>query len=139
VLPSGSAGVSGGIEQPAVEQAAQAAVFDAAIGEVGAAMRAVAIDHAERAGLVTEQDGILPQQADGLDRPVALQLLGQRGRLPVPAQQRAGRGARARPGHQVVLLGAHHRNAPSYYHQCPITAHYADFRTTRRSLQSVCQ
>ena len=46
-LPSGSAGVSTHLPRrrtPAVERAAQAVRLDAAVGEVGAAMRAVALD-----------------------------------------------------------------------------------------------
>ena len=59
----GSAGVSRhwpvDVEQPAVEGAAQAAVLQPAEGEVGAAMRAMAIDQAVTALLVAKQHEIL--------------------------------------------------------------------------------
>jgi hypothetical protein len=50
LLPSGSAGVSRQalrVEQPAVEGAAQAAVLETTEGEIGAAVRAVAVQHAQ--------------------------------------------------------------------------------------------
>ena len=72
-------------------------------------MRAVAIDQAERAGFIAKQNDILPEQADRLDRPVVGQFLEQGGRLPVSAQQRPGRRARAGFRHQIILLDAHHQ------------------------------
>ena len=66
-----------------MEGAAQAAMFEPAEGEVGAAMRAVAIDQAVASLLVAEQHQIFAEQFDGPDRPRALQLVDQRRRLPV--------------------------------------------------------
>ena len=59
------------VEQPAMEQAAQAAVFEAAVGEIGAAMRAVAVEQAVAAALVAEQHEVLAQHAHRLGRPLA--------------------------------------------------------------------
>ena len=108
----GSAGVSmhwpDGVEQPAMEGAAQAAMFEPAEGEVGAAMRAVAIDQAVASGLVAEQHEVFAEQFDGTDRARALQLVDQRRRLPVAPHQLAAGVLRAGAGDQVVLLLAHH-------------------------------
>ena len=102
LLPSGSAGVSRhcavDVEQPAVERAAQPAVLQPAVGEIGAAMRAVAVDQAVAALVVAEQHEVLAHQPHRLDRPVAGELVDQRDRLPVAAQQCAGLRCPARPG-----------------------------------------
>ena len=91
----GSAGVSrhwpDDVEQPAMEGAAQAAILQPAEGEVGAAMRAVAVDQAVAAFLVAEQHQIFAEQFDRAHRPRSLQLVDQRRRLPVhPHQLAAG-------------------------------------------------
>ena len=96
------------IEQPAMEQAAQAAILEAAIGEIGAAMRAVAVEQTVPAALVAEQHEILAQHAHRLGRPFFGQLLGQRHRMPVMPHQGAALGARPDPRDQLVLLGRHH-------------------------------
>ena len=70
---SGSAGVSQAVarhvEQPAVERAAQAAVLEPAVGEVGAAVRAGALEQAVAALVVAEQHQVLAEQPHRLDRP----------------------------------------------------------------------
>ena len=71
--------LAGGVEQPAVEGAAQAAILQPAEGEIGAAMRAVAIDQAVAAALVAEQHEVLAEQLDRPDRALAL-----RARRPAP-------------------------------------------------------
>ena len=74
-----------------MESAAQAAIFQPAEGEVGAAMRAVAIDQAVAALLVAEQHQVFAEQFDRPYRPRPLQLVDQRRRLPVhPHQFSAG-------------------------------------------------
>ena len=95
------------IEQPAMEQAAQAAILQPAVGEIGAAMRAVAVEQAVTATLVAEQHEILAQHADRLGRPRTVELLGQRHRMPIVAHQRAAPGAGPDAGDQLVLLGSH--------------------------------
>ena len=96
-----------------MEQAAQAAILEAAVGEVGAAMRAVAVEQAVPAALVAEQHEVLAQHAHRLGRPLGRQLVGERHRMPVVAHQRAALGARPDAGDQLVLLGAHHGWLPS--------------------------
>src|SRR5919201_5159974 len=54
------------VEQPAVEGAAQAAVLEAAEGEVGAPVRTGARDPAVAALIVAEDDEIFAEQADRL-------------------------------------------------------------------------
>ena len=54
--------LAGDVEQPAMERAAQAAMFEPAEGEVGAAMRAVAVDQAVAAVLVAKQHEIFAEQ-----------------------------------------------------------------------------
>ncbi|MNS70331.1 hypothetical protein D3C72_1036730 [compost metagenome] len=98
-----------GVEQPAVEGAADAAVFQPAEGQVGAAVRAVAVEHAELAALVAEQHEVLAHELHGLDRARARQFVGQGHRLPVAAQQLAGGCAGSDAGDEIVLLGADHR------------------------------
>ena len=55
--------LAGDIEQPAMEGAAQPAIFESAEGEVGAAMRAVAVDQAVAALLVAKQHEIFAEQS----------------------------------------------------------------------------
>jgi hypothetical protein len=92
-----------------VEGTADAAVFQPAEGEVGAAVRAIAVEHAELAALVAEQDKVLPHELHRLDRARSGQLVGQGHRLPVAAQQLAGGGAGSDAGDEIVLLCADHR------------------------------
>ena len=74
-----------------MERAAQAAIFEPAEGEIGAAMRAMAVDQAVAAVLVAKQHEVFAEQFYGLDRPRPLQLVDQRRRLPVhPHQFSAG-------------------------------------------------
>src|SRR5262249_35108258 len=58
--------------------------------------------------LVAKDHQVLAQEPHRLHRPVARNLVGQRGGLPIAAQQRAGRGLWSRPGDAVVLFGAQH-------------------------------
>jgi hypothetical protein len=111
-LGRGLQAVALGVEQPAVEGAADAAVFQPAEGEVGAAVRAVAVEHAELAALVAEQDEVLPHELHRLDRARAGQLVGQGHRLPVAAQQLAGGGVGSDAGDEIVLLCADHCSRP---------------------------
>ena len=96
------------VEQPAMEGAAQAAMFEPAEGEVGAAMRAVAIDQAVAALLVAEQHQIFAEQFDRPRPAAALQFVDQRRRLPVHPHQLAARVLRPGAGDQVVRFLAHH-------------------------------
>jgi hypothetical protein len=95
------------VEQPTVEAAAQPAVLEPAVGEVGAAMRAMPFKQPVPVFLF-EQDQVFAKQPHRLHRPRSLQLFGEGDRLPVVAQQRSGRRARPDAGHELVLLGADH-------------------------------
>jgi hypothetical protein len=113
-LAGGVGAAAGGIELPAVERAAQAVALVAAEGQVGAAVRAVAVQQAVAAVGVLEQHKVLPQQAHRLHRAHAhgrvqrgVELIHQRHRLPVAAHQVAAGRAGANAGDQVVLFGFH--------------------------------
>ena len=101
----------GHVEQPAVKCTAQAAVLKPSEREIGAAVRAGALDQAVAAPLVAEHNEVLAQKPHRLERPVTRKLVDQRGRLPIPPHQRAGRRAGAGAGHQIVLLRAQHGTA----------------------------
>ena len=93
------------VEQPAMEQAAQAAILQATVGEIGAAMRAVAVEQAVAAALVAEQHEVLAQHAHRLGGTLLRELVGERHRMPIVPHQRAAFGARPDAGDQLVLLG----------------------------------
>src|SRR5665213_2892385 len=100
------------VEQPAVEGAAQAAVFQPPEGKVGAAMRAMPLDQAVAALLIAKQHEVLAEQFDRFYRTRALHLVDQRRRLPVHSHQLAARILRTRPGDEVVRFLAHHGGSP---------------------------
>ncbi|MGY4484544.1 hypothetical protein ACVWWR_003735 [Bradyrhizobium sp. LM3.2] len=77
-------------------------------GEIGAAMRAVAIDQAVAPGLVAEQHQVFAEQLDGADRAIAVELVHQCRWLPIAPHQLSARVLRTGAGDQVVLLLAHH-------------------------------
>ena len=91
-----------------MEGAAQPAILQPAEGEVGAAMRAVAVDQAVAAFLVAKQHEVLAEQFDRPHRPRSLQLIHQRRRLPVHPHQLAAGVLAAGAGNQVVRFLAHH-------------------------------
>jgi hypothetical protein len=95
--------------------AAQAALLDEAVGEIGAAMRAMAVDHAVGAGEILVEDEVLAEQPHGFHR-VAVELADAGDRPPVAAQEIAHRGARADRGQQLVLRFRKHASPP----QCPL-------------------
>ena len=105
--------LAGYIEQPAMEGAAQPAILQTAKGEIGAAMRAVAVDQAVAAFLVAKQHEVFAEQFDGLNRPRPLQLVDQRRRLPVHPHQFSAGVLAAGAGDQVVRFLAHHGESPS--------------------------
>ncbi len=96
------------VEQPAMEQATQAAVLEPAVGEIGAAMGAVAVEQAVATALVAEQHEVLAEHAHRLGRTLGRQFVGERHRMPVMPHQPAAFGARPGAGDQLVLLGTHH-------------------------------
>jgi hypothetical protein len=99
--------LAGRVVQPAVERTAQAAVFEAAVGEVRAAVRAMAFDEPVLV-LILEKNQVLSEDPDRLHRALALHLVHQRNRLPVAAQQLPRRGTGPDARHQLILLFADH-------------------------------
>jgi len=96
------------VEQPAVERAAQSTLFQPPEGEIGAAVRAGALEQAVTARVVPEQHEVFAEKANGLDRPVARQFVEQRRGLPVAPHQLARGRAGAGAGDAIILLGAQH-------------------------------
>ncbi len=104
------------IELPAVKWAAQAVALVAAIGEVGASVRAVAVEQAVGTLGVAEQHEVLSQHPHRFHRTHRhrrvqrrVELVEQRHRLPVAAQQFAPGRARTDLGDALVLFGFHAR------------------------------
>jgi hypothetical protein len=91
-----------------VEGAANAAMLEPAEGEIGAAMRAVAIDQAVAALLVAKQHEVFAEQFHRPHRPRAFEFIDQRRRLPVHPHQFSARVFRSGAGDQVVRFLAHH-------------------------------
>src|SRR5258708_6990165 len=91
-----------------MERTAHATALEAAESEIGAAMRAIAVEQAVAALFVAEQDKVLAEQLDRLDRPLAGEFVDHRRRLPIHPHQLASRRLRPDPGDQVILLLAHH-------------------------------
>src|SRR5712692_368339 len=87
--------VSRHVIQPTVVEAAQTTIFDPAIAQVGAAVGAMQAQQAWPSALIAEQHQVLAEQADGQRRSARRHLSRKSGRLPVAAQQLAGRRARA--------------------------------------------
>ena len=106
--------LTAGRELPAVEGAADAVAFMPRKGQVGAPVRAVAVQQPEGAGSVTEEHQVLAQQAHRLQRPIGharvqprVEFVQQCSRLPVTAQQVAARRAGACAGDEFVLGSVH--------------------------------
>ncbi|MDT4849832.1 hypothetical protein FQZ97_839620 [compost metagenome] len=113
-LGRGLGALAAHVELPAVERAAQAVALVAAKGQVGAAVRAVAVKQAEGPLGVPEQHEVLPQHAHRLHRTHAhgriqrgVELVEQGHRLPVAAQQLTARCARPDLGDALVQFGFH--------------------------------
>ncbi len=85
-------------------EAAQAAILDAAEGEIGATVRAMAAEQADLAGLVAEQHQILAHDADRHRRAAFGQLDAAGDGLPIAPQQLAAGGARPGLGEAPILF-----------------------------------
>ena len=91
-------------------EAAQPAVLDPAVAEIGAAMRAVETEQAEAVAIVAKQHQLLAEDLDRHGRAAGRQLVGERDRMPVAAHQRTARRVRTGACYQLVLcLRQHHR------------------------------
>ncbi|MBM2811802.1 MAG: hypothetical protein HW416_2561 [Chloroflexi bacterium] len=100
------------VVQPAVEWAADAAIFDAAVGQRGQPMGAVQTDEPGSTLVVAEEDEILPEETDRPRFAACFDFRGDGDRLPVAthvvAALRAGVGA----ADQLVLLRGQHTQGP---------------------------
>src|SRR5207302_10700024 len=76
------------VVKPAMIEAAQPAVLDPAVAEIGAAMRAIESKQAEAVTIVAKQHQLLAEDLDRHWRPAGRKLVGKRDRLPVAAHQR---------------------------------------------------
>jgi hypothetical protein len=94
-----------------MEGAAQPAILKTPEGEIGAAMGAVTVDQAVAALLVAKQHEVFAEQSDRANRPRSLQLVDQRGRLPVHPHQLAAGVLAPGAGDQIVRFLAHHGKA----------------------------
>ena len=122
LLAQGAAGGFGGcvsakpfgVEFPAVKRAAQSVTFIATKRQVGAPVRAIAVQQAKLAAGVFEQNKVLPQHAHGLHGANAhvrvkrrIEFIDQRHRLPVTAHQVAAGRARTDAGNEFVEFCFH--------------------------------
>jgi hypothetical protein len=76
-------------------------------------MRAVPLDQAVTTLLVAKQHEVFAEQLNGPDRARSLQLIDQRGGLPVHPHQFPASILWPGAGHQIVLFLAHHGGGPS--------------------------
>jgi hypothetical protein len=95
------------VHQPAVIIAANAGLLDHSVGEVGAAVRTVAIEQPEPATQILVEHQVLAEQADGLDR-TSVELARAADRLPVAPQVVAHRRPGTNLGENAVLFSAQH-------------------------------
>ena len=103
------------VEQPAVIEAANAAVLDSAIAEIGAAMRAVALDQAKTILVVAEQDQVFAHDADRQGIAARRDFFRRRDGLPIAPQELAARRAGAGARQQIVLCLSQHDVSLSLY------------------------
>jgi hypothetical protein len=85
--------------------AAEAAVLDKTVGEIGPPMRTVPVDQTEPAAHILVEDEIFAEKAQRFDRD-RLELADARDRHPIPAQQVPHRRSRTDLGQQAILLGS---------------------------------
>ncbi len=95
------------VHQPAVIVAANAALLDEAVAEIGAAMRTLPIEQPETAAEILIEHEILAHQTHGLDR-VVVELARTADRHPIAPQQLSHRGPRPDLGQQPILFGTQH-------------------------------
>src|SRR4051812_46007881 len=85
------------VVEPAVIDAAEAAILQPAVAQVRSAMRAVQADQARPSLIVPEQNQVLAQDANGKGRAVFWQLFGDGNWLPVTPKQLTTRGSGSGP------------------------------------------
>jgi hypothetical protein len=87
--------------------AADASLLDVSIGEVRAAVGAVAVEQPETAALVFVEHEVLAQEANGLDL-LVIELARAADRHPIAAQQFAHRRPWADLGEKAIFFRAEH-------------------------------
>jgi len=93
-----------GVEEPAVERAAQTAVFQPSVAQIGAPMGALPVHQGVLAFFIAEEHQVFPEQPHALDRPLVGQLVNQGCRLPVAAHELPARCACSHTGNFFVLF-----------------------------------
>ena len=97
----------GVVEEPAVVRAPEAALLRDAVEEIDAAVRAGLLDEAQVAPAVPVQDQVFAEEPHGL-RGLPVELRASGDGVPVPAHERAHRGAGPHAGQPLVVLKAEH-------------------------------
>src|SRR6185437_6781662 len=95
------------VVEPAVIDAAQPAILDPAVAQIGAAMRTMQVEQADAVFFVFEQHEFLMQRLH-FERRVFRDVGEHRDRLPIAAEQLAERRIRSGARHQLVLLFRQH-------------------------------
>jgi hypothetical protein len=75
-----------GIEQPAVIGAAYPAIFYSAEDEIGASVKAFAVQRPDAARVIAKEDDVLAHDADAERRPAGRQIRSESNRLPILPQ-----------------------------------------------------
>src|SRR5258706_14576384 len=96
------------VVEPAVVQTTQVTVFDAAISQVGAAVRAMQADQTGPALIVTKQDQVLAHDANLHRRAAGRQFFAQRRRLPIPPHHLAAGGTWCGLSQKLVFFSGYH-------------------------------
>jgi hypothetical protein len=94
------------IVEPAVVEAPQPAVLETPVAQVGASVGAVNAQQAGPPLIVAKHDEVLAEQSHGERRAARLQLLAERGWLPVPAEQIPSHSSGTDAREEIVLFGA---------------------------------
>ncbi|MNS71300.1 hypothetical protein D3C72_1046650 [compost metagenome] len=118
------------VEQPAVIVAAQAALLDEGVGQVGATVRALTVNQAVPPAQILVEHQILAHQSDGADG-FLVELGRRRDRHPVAAQQVAHRRIRPHLGQLIVLFLTEHRPISPVFRPCRSGAGRTPFEPAR--------
>ena len=101
------------VVEPSVVEAAQPAVLDAPVAEIGGAVGAVQPQQAELALVRAEERQLLAEDAERERGAAGRELLGERDGMPVAAEHLAAGRAGAGQGQEVVVLAGEHAAPPS--------------------------
>src|SRR5262249_55549764 len=101
------------VEQPTMERAAKAAMFEAPVGKVGTPMRTGAAEESKTSLIVAEDHKLFAKKLDRLNRPVTAQLVEQCRRLPITPQHLSNWLIGANAGDALILFRAEHGSLQS--------------------------